>query len=130
MTRVYSVASAPDTIDATLQFVSERNGVYFPSADVMYSNPYAALSKDLSSAVLLGAATVDGAPCEHLAFIAPGVNWEIWIETGKRALPRRLVVTYTEAQNFLRFLVEFSDWNLKPKLAPSQFVFKQPSNAA
>jgi hypothetical protein len=52
-----------------------------------------------------------------------------WIDTGKSALPRRLVVTYTEVQNFPRFLVEFSDWNLQPKLAASRFAFKKPSNA-
>jgi hypothetical protein len=127
--RVYSVASAPDTIDTMLKFVADKSGIYFPPADVMYSDPYAMLTKDLSSAVVVGPATVDGAPCEHLAFIAPGVHWEIWLETGKGALPRRLVVTYTDAQNFPRFLVEFSDWNLKPKLAPSRFVFKQPGDA-
>jgi hypothetical protein len=34
------------------------------------------------------------------------------------------VVTYTDLQNFPRFLVEFAGWNLKPKLAASRFVFK------
>jgi hypothetical protein len=127
--QVYSVASAPDTIDAMLKGVVDTTGIYFPSADVMYSDPYAILTKDLTSAFVVGPATVGGVPCEHLAFRGPGVNWEIWIETAKRALPRRLVVTYTEAQNFPRFLVEFADWNLKPKLAARQFEFKKPSNA-
>jgi hypothetical protein len=127
--QVYSVASAPDTIDAMLKGVMDNTGIYFPSADVMFSDPYAMLTKDLTSAFVVGPTTVDGVPCEHLAFIGPGVNWEIWIETGKSALPRRLLVTYTEVRNFPRFLVEFSDWNLKPKLAASRFVFKKTSNA-
>jgi hypothetical protein len=127
--QVYSVASAPDTIDAMLKFVMDKTGIYFPSADVMYSDPYAMLTKDLTSAFVVGPTTVDGVPCEHLAFMGPGVNWEIWIETGKSALPRRLVVTYTEVQNFPRFLVEFSDWHLKPTLAASRFVFQKPRNA-
>ena len=126
---VYSVASAPQTIDEMVKFVMDKSGIYFPSADVMYSDPYAMLTKDLTSAFVVGPATVGGVPCEHLAFMGPGVHWEIWIETGKSALPRRLVVTYTEVQNFPRFLVEFADWNLKPKPAASRFVFKQPSNA-
>jgi hypothetical protein len=126
---VYSVASAPATIDAMLPFVMEKTGIQFPSADVMYSDPYAILTKDLTSAFVVGPATVDGAPCEHLAFMAPGVNWEVWIETGQRALPRRLAVTYTTVQNFPRFLVEFADWNLQPKLTASRFVFNRPRNA-
>jgi hypothetical protein len=41
------------------------------------------------------------------------VNWEIWIESGERALPRRLAITYTGETNFPRSLVEFSHWNLR-----------------
>ena len=95
----------------------------------MYSDPYAMLTKELTSAFVVGPATVDGVACEHLAFMGPGVHWEIWIDTGKSTLPRRLVVTYTEVQNFPRFLVEFSDWNLQPKLAAGRFVFNKPRNA-
>jgi hypothetical protein len=126
---VYSVASAPDTIDAMLPFVMEKTGIQFPSVDVMYSDPYAVLTKDLTSAFVVGPTVVESVPCEHLAFMGRGVHWEIWIETGQRALPRRLVVTYTEVQNFPRFLVEFADWNLQPKLAASRFVFTKPRHA-
>ena len=125
--QVYSVANAPATIDAMLKFIVDKTGIQFPSADVMYSDPYAMLTKELTSAFVVGPATVDGVACEHLAFMGPGVHWEIWIDTGKSALPRRLVVTYTEIQNFPRFLVEFSDWNLQPKLAASRFVFNNPA---
>jgi hypothetical protein len=127
--QVYSVASAPATIDAMVPFVMEKTGIQFPSADVMYSDPYAVLTKDLSSAFVVGPTTVDGVPCEHLAFMGPGVNWELWLETGQRALPRRLAVTYTTVPNFPRFLVEFADWNLQPKLASSGFVFNKPRSA-
>ncbi|MGH8065487.1 MAG: DUF2092 domain-containing protein [Candidatus Entotheonellia bacterium] len=127
--QVYSVASAPPTIDATLTFVRDNTGIAFPSADVMYSDPYAVLTKDLTSAFVVGPATVEGVPCEPLACMGPEVHWEIWIEPGQRALPRRLVVTYTTVQNFPRFLVEFSDWNLQPKLGAIRFVFNTPRNA-
>jgi hypothetical protein len=129
MNQVYSVASAPDTIDAMVPFVMEKTGIQFPSADLMFSDPYAVLTKDLTSAFVVGPTTVDGVPCEHLAFMGPGVHWEIWIETGQRALPRRLVVTYADVTNFPRFLVEFADWNLQPQLAASRFVFNKPNNA-
>jgi hypothetical protein len=128
-TQVYSLANAPDTIDAMLKSVMDKGGIYFPSADVMYSDPYAMLTKDLTNAFVVGSDMVDRVPCQHLAFMGPGVHWEIWIATGKSPLPRRLVVTYTEVQNFPRFLVEFSNWNLKPKLAANRFTFKKPPNA-
>ena len=87
------------------------------------------MTKDLVSAGVVGSDTVQGAPCEHLAFRAPGVNWEIWIESGPRALPRRLVITYTDVLNFPRFLVEFSHWNLNPRLSNGDFEFKKPADA-
>lgn len=128
-TNVYSFTDAPGTIDAMLKFVEEKTDIHFPSADVMFSDPYAMLTEGLTSAFVVGPATVDGFPCRHLAFMAPGINWEIWIDTGKKPLPRRLAVTYADVQNFPRFLVEFSDWNLKPGVTPGMFAFKRPPNA-
>jgi hypothetical protein len=80
---LYSVASAPDTIDAMLPFLEEKTEIHFASADIMFSDPYAALTKDLIGAFVVGPATVNGVACEHLAFRAPGVHWEAWIETGR-----------------------------------------------
>lgn len=126
---VYSIDSAPENIDGMLKVIEQKTGIHFPSADVMFSDPYAMLTNNLVSAFVVGPATVDGQACEHLAFISRGVNWEIWIDSGERALPRRLAVTYTDAQNLPRFLVEFSDWNLQPNLAEADFGFKPPADA-
>jgi len=126
---LYSVSNAPGTIDAMLPAIEKETGIHFASAYVLFSDPYAVLSKDLSSAVVVGTDTVQNVPCEHLAFRAPGVNWEIWIESGTRALPRRLVITYIDVMNFPRFLVEFSHWNLDPWLTDGDFEFKKPAGA-
>jgi len=126
---VYSVSKAPGTIDEMLPFIEKETGIHFAAAYVLFSDPYAVLTQGLTSAVVVGSDTVQGAPCEHLAFRAPGVNWEIWIESGERALPRRLAITYTGETNFPRFLVEFSHWNLHPWLADGDFDFKKPADA-
>jgi hypothetical protein len=112
-----------------LPFVEKETGIRFASADLLFSDPYAELTKGLTSAVVVGSDTVQGEPCEHLAFRAPGLNWEIWIESGASALPRRLVITYTNVTNFPRSLVEFSHWNLHPWLSESSFDFKKPAGA-
>jgi hypothetical protein len=125
---VYSIDKAPGTIDDLLKVVEDKSDIHFATADVMFSDPYAMLTKDLTSAFVVGTGTVEGSPWDHLAFKSRGVHWEIWID-GKDALPRCLAVTYPEAQNLPRFLVEFSNWNLKPRLAADSFVFKPPSGA-
>jgi hypothetical protein len=126
---VYSVSKAPSTIDAMLPFIEKETGIRFASAGLLFSDPYAELTKGLTNAVVVGSDTVQGEPCEHLAFRAPGLNWEIWIESGASALPRRLVITYTNVANFPRSLVEFSHWNLHPWLQESSFDFKKPAGA-
>ncbi len=126
-TRVYSTTKAPATIDAMLSGLQEETGIRFVSAPLLFSDPYAVLTRNLVSAVVVGPSTVDGAACDHLAFRSPGVNWEIWLEANARSLPRRLAVTFTDRPNFPRTLIDLSDWNLHPWfLWDSGFVFRKP----
>jgi len=128
-TNVYSVTKAPPTIDAMLPALEEETGIRIITAPLLSSDPYAAVAKGLTSAIVVGPATVGGEPCVHLAFRSPGVNWEIWITSGARALPMRLAVTFTDKPNFPRTLVQFSHWNLHPWLSARDFVFRKPAGA-
>ena len=126
---VHSVSEPIVTIDEMLEFVTSKAHINFPSADFMYSNPYAVMTKNLTHAIVVGPSMVNGVPCEHFAYMEPGLNWEIWIENGKRALPLRLAMTYKQVPNFPRFMIEYKDWNLDPKLKADIFVFKAPANS-
>ncbi len=125
--KLYSVSPPLATIDETLDFVMSKAQINFPSADFMYSNPYAVMTKNLTHAIVVGPSMVNGVPCEHFAYMEPGINWEIWIENGKKALPLRLAMTYKQVTNFPRFMVEYADWNLNPKLSADTFEFKAPA---
>jgi hypothetical protein len=128
-TRVYSITKAPPTIDALLPALQRETGIRFATTPLLLSDPYRALAKGLTSALDVGPASVNGTVCEHLAFMGDGVNWEIWIESGNRPLPRRLAVTFTDRTNFPRTLVEFYDWNLHPGFRPDDFILHKPADA-
>jgi hypothetical protein len=96
---------------------------------LLKDDPYASLTRDLQSAVIVGETRINGVRCDHLAFRRPGVNWEIWIESGSRALPRRLAATFTDRPNFPRTIVEFTRWNLHPWLPDCLFRFHKPAKA-
>lgn len=128
-TNVYSVKKAPPTIDAMLAGLHEETGIRFPSAPLLFSNPYAILTRNLLTGIVVGPTVVDGVLCQHLAFRSPGVDWEIWIEAGSRALPRRLAVTFTDRPKLPRMIVTLSSWNLNPWLWNSTFEFKKPKGA-
>ena len=127
--KVYSIAKAPGTIDQMFKTLEEKTGIQFPAADLLSGDPYAELTKGLTSAMVVGKSTVDGVPCEHLAFKSPGVHWEVWVDAGQSALPQRMAVTYADVQNFPRRLVEFSDWNTQPNLTDRDFAFQIPADA-
>jgi hypothetical protein len=127
--KVYSTTKAPPTIDAMLPALEQETGIRFVSAPLLFSDPYEVLTRGLISGVVVGSVAVNGIACYHLAFRSPGVNWEIWIEAGKRALPWRLAVTFTDRANFPRTLVEFTRWNLHPWLNSRDFVFYKPAGA-
>ena len=128
-TKVYSQAKAPATIDAMLPDLEQETGIRFVTAPLLLSNPFRVMTRGLTSAVVVGPATVRGVVCEHLAFRSPGLNWEIWVENNPAALPLRLAVTFTDRPNFPRTLVEFSNWNLHPWLGAGVFVFHKPAGA-
>ena len=126
---LHSVSDPLATIDEMLDYVTTKVHINFPSEDFMYSNPYAVMTKNLTHAIVVGPSRVNGVPCEHFAYMEPSLNWEIWIENGPRALPLRVSMTYKQDTNFPRFMVEYVNWNLNPKLSADTFVFKAPANS-
>ncbi len=123
--KVYSTTKAPDTIDGMLAGIRAETGIHFHIAPLLFSNSYEHLTRNLQSAVIIGPSFVNGVPCDHLAFRSSGVNWELWISSGKSALPYRLAATFTDKPNFPRKIIDFSSWNLHPWLRTSLFSFQQ-----
>ena len=126
---LYAQMEAPASLDELIPLVRERTGLYFPCADVLYSDVYGALTKDLTHAYWVEKSIVDGVPCDHLAFAGPGIEWQVWVGPEKDPLPRRLAVTYLAIERQPRFLVTFSDWSLKSSPSARQFEFKKPAGA-
>jgi hypothetical protein len=127
--KVYSRTAAPATIDAMLPELEAETGIRFVTAPLLFSDPYRVLTRNLTSGIVVGPVWVHGVFCTHLAFCSPGVNWEIWIEAGSKALPKRLAVTFTDRPNAPRTIVEFSKWNLHPWLRARDFQFHPPAQA-
>ncbi|RZL88099.1 MAG: DUF2092 domain-containing protein [Variovorax sp.] len=99
-----------------------------PFLDLLVPNPYAFLTKDLSSAFWVGRSTVGGVATDHLAFTAEGLDWEVWIGA-KDKLPRLMVISYRSGHRQPTFTVEFSDWKLGTPVASRTFNASIPKQA-
>jgi hypothetical protein len=82
----------------------------------------AAPRPQLQLARVVGLANVHGVPCDQYVYRQDGMDWQLWIQRGAQALPRRLVVTSTRSDARLQ-VVEDYDWTLNPPLTANAFVF-------
>lgn len=99
-----------------------------PFLDILVPDPYAFLTKDLSSAFWVGQSTVGGVKTDHLAFTAEGLDWEVWIGAVDK-LPRLMVISYRTGDRQPTFTVEFSDWKLGAPIASQTFNAAIPKGA-
>ena len=99
-----------------------------PMSDVfLWGTPAAPLDK-IESAMNAGQDFVGDDLCDHYAFRQAGVDWQIWITTGSKPLPRKVVIT-NRADEARPQSVSLMDWNLKPKFKDSVFKFTPPKGA-
>ena len=74
-----------------------------------------------------GLGVVDGVECEHLAFRGPDTDWQIWIETGAKPVPRKYVITSKTVAGAPQYTLRIKEW--KADLSPDVFVFKPAQGA-
>jgi hypothetical protein len=58
----------------------------------LWGTPAAPLDK-IESAMNAGQDFIDNDLCDHYAFRQGNIDWQIWITTGSKPLPRKLVIT-------------------------------------
>ena len=126
---IYATTEAPADIDSALSFVAEKYGIAAPLSDLVTSDPYASLTQNAESVSYVGLHEINGVKCHHLAFTQENLDWQIWIEDSGRRVPRKLVITYKQAEMVPQYTAVFSDWDFSPHLPESVFTFVVPVNA-
>jgi hypothetical protein len=127
--RLYATFSAPKDIDSTVDFAMDKYGLSIPLADLVYSDPYAVLIENVESGFYEGLHTVSGVKCHHLAFTQENIDWQIWIEDGAQAVPRKVVITYKDSPGCPQYTAVLSDWDFSVRLPDILFTFEAPVHA-
>ena len=124
-----SMENVPDTVTAAFDYAAERFGLNAPFADFFARDLYQVVKEEAFSGAYLGLSTVRGIECHHLAFRQNDADWQIWVETGKRPFPRKLVITETWVTGAPQFTVEMVRWDVTTRLEDSLFEFIPPNDA-
>jgi len=124
----YGVIEAPATIDATLDKIADY-GIALPLMDLLYSDPYAVLTEDVTYGRYLGIHLAAGVPCHHLVFSQETIEWQIWIDASDQPLPRRMVISYVDEPDEPKYSATIRRWKLDPQFPDELFTFEAPEGA-
>jgi len=127
--KAYAQVAAPDTLEAMLEFARTKLDIVAPAGDLLNKNVYDILMDGVTDSFVVGKAVIEGVRCDHLAFRAPHVDWQIWIQEGAQPLPRKFVITTRDLPNAPQFAVTVTKWDLKPTFSAQTFAFTPPAGA-
>lgn len=126
---VYATVATSGTIEEMLHHARDTYGISAPAADLVYGNAFELLMDEVQHAEFLGKEIVGGVQCDHLLFIRPGVDFQIWIADEGQPLPCKYVVTDTSTPELLAFAIVMWDWDTSPTIADGVFNFRAPGDA-
>jgi hypothetical protein len=125
----YVQADAPGTVDEVIDTLQSHTGAAMPGTDLLLSHSYDELMANVIDAEHIGQGVVDGVECEHLAFRGTDTDWQIWIETGARPVPRKYVITSKTLAGAPQYTLRIKDWKTDPIADANAFAFKPPADA-
>ena len=125
----YARIPASGSIDNALDTLAEKYGATVPLADLLYGDPYAVLTEDVTYSKYLGLHRAAGVLCHHLVFSQPTIEWQIWIDAGEQPLPRQLVITYVREPGEPRYSAVITKWRAAQTIPDNLFRFEAPEGA-
>jgi hypothetical protein len=127
--KAYAQVAAPDTLEGMLDFARTQLDIVAPAGDLIGKNAYDNLMDGVTDSFVVGKAVIEGVRCDQLAFRAPHVDLQLWVQEGAQPLPRRLVITTRDLPNAPQFAVTMTKWDLKPTFNAQTFRFTPPAGA-
>src|SRR4030081_506025 len=127
--KAYAQADLAGTIDQLVDLIQAKSGAAMPGTDLLLSNAYDELMSNVILASHIGQGVVDGVECEHLAFRGVDTDWQIWIETAARPMPRKYVITSKTLAAAPQYTLRIKDWKTDAVADADTFVFKPPAGA-
>jgi hypothetical protein len=126
---LYTQVEIPGSLDHLVDVLRDEYQRPIPGADLLLSNVYDELMREVVDVKDLGSGVIGGVECDHLAFRAKDVDWQIWIAQGEHPYPCRYVITSKGVDQGPQYSIQISDWKTGGEVASSDFAFNAPTDA-
>lgn len=127
--KFYASTAFPSTIDEALNKARDEYNIRMSIIGMARSNLYAVLTEKTKDVRVIGVSRVNGHDCYQLLLERERVNIQLWIQTGKTNLLRKMLITYKQDPGSPQWSAVFTHWNTNPGLADSRFDFKPPQGS-
>lgn len=125
----YAVEPATGSIDSVVERLRNEWMQDLPAADLLTTDSFDALMADVIEAKYIGPAVVGGVDCEHVAFRNHDTDWQLWVESGERPIPCKMVITSKTVGGAPQYSVQVTDWQSGQAFPADTFTFAPPSGA-
>lgn len=109
--------------------IRQQGGVSLPGGDLLAKGAFKQLSADVTEAKDIGPAVIGGVVCEHLAFRAAEVDWQLWVQAGDKPAPCKMVVTSKTVQGSPQDTLQIISFKTGVSFPDGTLTFKPASGA-
>ena len=121
---VYASVPRPGNINQAVRYFTEDLQMPLPLGQLISSGVSGMVKKEIYAGGFVEQSTINGVLCDHLAFRTENIDLQVWITSEGDPLIMRLVIDYKNAPGEPQFRAMLKDWNFKPAVSDSLFVFE------
>jgi hypothetical protein len=126
--KFYGTLELEGTLGDVIDRLETKYGMQIPLDDLFRFGTPEARFDNIESAMNAGQDFVDGQLCDHYAYRSGKIDWQIWIASGSKPLPRKIVIV-NRADDARPESIQLLDWNLKPTFKDAVFKFTPPKGS-
>jgi hypothetical protein len=126
---VYATMQVPANIEGALDKAHNEFGLRVALTDLASPQLWEHASSKIEHSLYVGESNVRGVRCHHLSFDGNEVQFQVWIDTGKKPLPLKVVFTQKKLEGSPQWTAYLNDWKTAPHLSNTLFKFTPPKGA-
>jgi hypothetical protein len=126
---MFAQVEAAGSIDQLVDTLRDKYHRQVPGADLLMSDPYKELMPEVTDVKDLGSGVIRGVECDHLAFRAREVDWQIWIAQGPHPYPCRYSIASTKIPGAPNYSIDIRGWKTGAQVAADTFKLSIPAGA-